>query len=274
MPSTQSIIQIAKVSQYLAIKAIEVNGLYGGSVDRHLPRKLYLIRKNVEWLYDLAPADTSLIATGNYLYSLCAPFSIAAQAILNVSTGGSIAPIVSGTSGIDWIRILSGDFANATDYELASLSGKVFRLQANWLGSRYLEPETEWEYLLGGGFRILLSGFDATVNDYEIYLDIQGQTNALSNTVSWENVTGKPNSLAEYNLTANTQIDYNGDTVSVLTVAIYPNGFNYTWGSMFYFTDNNPEQPLANGVNTVQLYVFQNVSGRYICIGQSLNAAI
>jgi hypothetical protein len=266
MPSVSDIIQIAKVSQYLAIRAIAL----GGHTDKLLPRKLYCVRKNVEWLHTINSGDSSLTKTANYLYALCPEFNLAAQAIINAGNGGSVAPVTGGSAGINWIRILSGDFANATDFILPSLKGKTFRLQANWLGSRYLEPETEWEYLPEGGFRILLDGFDSSLYEYEIYLDIQGQTTALSGTVSWENITGKPDTLVEYNLTETTEINYNGNVTTVLTVAIYPNGNDYTWGSMFVFTDSWPTQPAATGVGTTQLYIFQYVSGRYICIGQSI----
>jgi hypothetical protein len=54
-------INIAKISQYLALNAISKGGLNGGGQDVRLPRKIYLVRKNVEWLYDL---DTPVTAVG------------------------------------------------------------------------------------------------------------------------------------------------------------------------------------------------------------------
>jgi len=85
-------IDIAKVSQFLAANAIETGGLYGGGISANLPRLLYMVRKNVERLYALDPSDTTLTKTANYMYSLCAAFSLKAQSI--IGGGGSIAPII------------------------------------------------------------------------------------------------------------------------------------------------------------------------------------
>lgn len=51
MPNTLDIINIAKISQYLCENSIDKRGLFGGGVDLLLPRKIYNIRKSVEWLY-------------------------------------------------------------------------------------------------------------------------------------------------------------------------------------------------------------------------------
>lgn len=49
MNTVEDIIKIAKVSQYLSQNDIENKGLYGGGTDFLLPRKLYNIRKSIEW---------------------------------------------------------------------------------------------------------------------------------------------------------------------------------------------------------------------------------
>jgi DUF1009 family protein len=51
MYNTLDIINIAKISQYLCENDIDKKGLFGGGVDLLLPRKIYNIRKSVEWLY-------------------------------------------------------------------------------------------------------------------------------------------------------------------------------------------------------------------------------
>lgn len=86
------IIEIAEVSQYLAARDIRKGGLLGDGIDLQLPRKLYCIRKNVEWLYNLSPSNSTLTATSNYLYSLCRNGG-EAQYILNISSGGSVSPV-------------------------------------------------------------------------------------------------------------------------------------------------------------------------------------
>ncbi len=90
MPSISEIISIAKVCQYLSLVDILRSKVYNGTVDLQLPRKLYCVRKSVEWLYDLDPTDDTLIGTANYLYALCAPYSAQAQIIIGGSGGGII----------------------------------------------------------------------------------------------------------------------------------------------------------------------------------------
>lgn len=49
MNTPEDVIKIAKISQYLSQNDIENKGLYGGGTDLLLPRKIYNIRKSVEW---------------------------------------------------------------------------------------------------------------------------------------------------------------------------------------------------------------------------------
>lgn len=86
MLTIPEIIQIAEVSEYLAFLDYKNRGLFGGGNDPKLPRKLYCIRKNVEWLYDLDPTNTTLPGTALYLYALCAPYS--GEALLIIASGG------------------------------------------------------------------------------------------------------------------------------------------------------------------------------------------
>lgn len=64
--------------------------------------------------------------------------------------------------------IQSSDFITATNYVNAAVNGKTYSLYLN--GVKFLNPMTEWAYVLGGGFMILLPNFDSTANSYEIYL--------------------------------------------------------------------------------------------------------
>lgn len=83
MYSPRQVIRIAKVSQYLAENDIDKKGLYGGGMDLLLPKKLYCVRKNVSWMYENNPSDSSLQATTNYLLALCGKYGAAAQSILS-----------------------------------------------------------------------------------------------------------------------------------------------------------------------------------------------
>lgn len=81
------IIEIAEVSQYLALNDIQKSGLYGGGQDLELPSKIYMVRKNVEWEWDsnpVTPISASLYAMGNYLIALCGKYSVSAQNILGI----------------------------------------------------------------------------------------------------------------------------------------------------------------------------------------------
>ena len=82
MFTPRQVILIAKVSQYLAENDIEKKGLYGGGMDLLLPKKIFCVRKNVSWMYEINPNDSSLQATTNYLYALCGRYASVAQAIL------------------------------------------------------------------------------------------------------------------------------------------------------------------------------------------------
>jgi len=64
MYSILDIIKIAKVSQFLAENDIDKRGLFGGGVDLQLPRKLYNIRKSVEWMYGQEPPTAEVRAKG------------------------------------------------------------------------------------------------------------------------------------------------------------------------------------------------------------------
>jgi len=99
MPSIAEIIGISKVSQYLSSMAILKGGLYGKGLDLQLTRKLYSIRKNVEYRYvqeDIAGGETpsaALVSVSNKLYSLCYAVNEATNIFNNGSGGGSVTPV-------------------------------------------------------------------------------------------------------------------------------------------------------------------------------------
>ena len=96
-------IRVAKISQYLSLIDINNSGLYKDGIDENLPRKIYMARKNLEWLYDLDPTDTRLTKVANYTYSLCGKYGLYAQNI--TGSGGTVSPVTPTTtpSRIDFI---------------------------------------------------------------------------------------------------------------------------------------------------------------------------
>jgi hypothetical protein len=85
------IIDIGKISQYLAQNDVLKGNLFSPRVAPLTPQILYLERKAVEWMYNLDPANTSLSQTSKYLYSLCRGYNLQAQQISG--TAGAISPV-------------------------------------------------------------------------------------------------------------------------------------------------------------------------------------
>lgn len=92
MPLTVAqILDIAKISQYLALNDVQKGSLFSPRVAPETPQILYLERKAVEWMYNLDPGNSSLPQTSAYLYSLCRGYNLQAQQISG--TAGSISPV-------------------------------------------------------------------------------------------------------------------------------------------------------------------------------------
>ena len=173
MPTIAETIQIASISQYLATTAILRGGQpYGGGLDLELPRKLYCIRKNVQYRYDqedIAGGETSsaaLVSVSNKLYSLCYNVN-GAIAIMNGGTGGgSVTPVTQ--QGFP-IYITQANFSSATLYPNTNLIGNNIAVFLNEF-QRYLDPATEFE-VLSTGLNITAAGFDATQFTYFLIIE-------------------------------------------------------------------------------------------------------
>ena len=85
------ILDIAKISQYIATLDIARGSFLGKRVVPETPQILYNERKAVEYWYNLDPSDSSLVETSNYLYALCRGYNLQAQQI--AGTGGTISPV-------------------------------------------------------------------------------------------------------------------------------------------------------------------------------------
>lgn len=171
MPTVTDTIEIAKVSQYLATVDAHKRGLlYNGSLNPNLPVILWVERKIIEKINDEDPTYTDLQVCADYLYSLCGAYALKAQDIISGGGGGSITPVTPVGFGEYLIPITSSDFANATDYNNPDIVGKNLVIFWNDI-NRYLIPVTEWNYTVTG-FEILIDGFDATSNDYTLFIYI------------------------------------------------------------------------------------------------------
>lgn len=95
VPDTNTIIQIAIISQYLGNRAIALRNFYNNqAIDKRLPELIYITRKDVEWAYNRNPSDSTLTKAGEYLFALCAPFSQQALTIIGNSTQSP--PVITG----------------------------------------------------------------------------------------------------------------------------------------------------------------------------------
>lgn len=172
MPTIAEIIGISKVSQWLSTTAIIRGGLYGNGLDLQLPRKLYCIRKNVEYRYvqeDIAGGETpsqELVSVSNKLYSLCYAVNEATNIFNNGTGGGSVTPASPQQFPI---YITQDNFTTATLYPNTNLFGNNIAVFLNEF-QRYLDPATEFE-VLTTGLNITASGFDALSFTYTLVIE-------------------------------------------------------------------------------------------------------
>ena len=77
-------------------------------------------------------------------------------------SGGSTAPPAGYFPGV---IVTQANFSNATDCPVTALNGYNLLVFYND-ASRYLIKGTDWQVLVGGGFSILIPGFDATASGF------------------------------------------------------------------------------------------------------------
>jgi hypothetical protein len=123
--TVNDIINIAKISQYLATLDVEKGSLFGKRIVPDTPQILYNERKAVEWMYALDPANTSLTSTSNYLYSLCRGYNLQAQAILGTNTGGSVSPVTPTSIPSAYDFVVSGSSLIPTGASSVTLTAYI-----------------------------------------------------------------------------------------------------------------------------------------------------
>lgn len=119
----------------------------------------------------------------------------------------------AGTQGSIY-PVTSANFTTATDCPLTALSGTTFELY--WVeGGKFLQLDLgEWQTLVGGGFRILVPGFNSTAQVYHFKIFIVSGTIVSSALDTSGNVT--PVTSANFiNATDCPITALNGDTIQV-----------------------------------------------------------
>lgn len=147
MLTVTEIINIARASQYLATVAIGRGGLYGGGIDKLLPRKIYAIRKDVEWLFGIDPTNDTLQGVANFLYALCAPFSALASIVIAAGGGGIIVnPVTGGAATLADISLefelgltASPQIVNGQNVTLPSVGDNTITLPLTYVMSGSLQ---------------------------------------------------------------------------------------------------------------------------------------
>lgn len=89
------IVNIARVSQYLAGDDVAKGCLFGARKIPTSDRLLYMERKAVQWMLNLDPTNETLRLTSNYLYSICRGYNLRARGV--TGSGGSVSPVTPGT---------------------------------------------------------------------------------------------------------------------------------------------------------------------------------
>ena len=105
MPTTETVIEYGKISQYLCANDIAKRSVFSnGSLDTQWPLKLNIVWESLENTMDKDPTNEYIIATKNFLYSLCGKWLLEASTIVGNSGGEVIEPPTGLSSIIVAIR--------------------------------------------------------------------------------------------------------------------------------------------------------------------------
>lgn len=167
MATTTEILGYAPGSGYLALNAKSKSVLFGGfgRLNPILPQQIRALYFILNKIYTLDPAYDGLDTCCQYLWEIMGRYGIQAQGL---NGGGGSVPPPTGVQGFP-IYLTQANFTTATLYPNTKLFGNnisVFLSQIN----RLLLPGTEFT-VTADGLNILLGGFDALNNDYELLIE-------------------------------------------------------------------------------------------------------
>lgn len=72
------------------------------------------------------------------------------------------------------VSVTSVDFINATECPLPNLAFNKFSIFWSDLGNFIYQEIAQWDYLVGGGFEVLIPGFDSTASTVRLELFLKG----------------------------------------------------------------------------------------------------
>jgi hypothetical protein len=122
----ENFIEIARISGFL--QGDDENNFIKNQGGVFLPknsRALYIVRKSVEWLYDVDETDERLTDSGVYMKALCGAYALKAQGIIG-SAGGIFVNPVTGQNAV--IQPLFIQFTIGAIGELMSAGDTVLTL--------------------------------------------------------------------------------------------------------------------------------------------------
>lgn len=170
MPTNAIILATAPAACVLAGNAIsEGSSLFGKRIDPLLDQKIYATYFIIKKIYDNDPNYAGMDVACQYLWELMGQYGVRGRAY--TGGGGMVAP--STTQSSFPIYVTSSDFTDATNYDNPALLGQSIMIFMNEI-NRYLYPPQhstpEFE-MTGTGVNILLDGFDAQTNDYNLVIE-------------------------------------------------------------------------------------------------------
>lgn len=170
--SVSDIITWAKITQPLAaFYESKSSATVGGSVDKDLHIKIYLTRKDVEYEQAKDPTGDKIYSIANYLYALCFPYILQAQAA--TGGGGSIAPITPGSAPdpLDF-EVTASSFivASATSKGISSFVGyNILFVRNNITQSTVNQGGTYYSWDKASGSFVLFNGAAQLGELFQIY---------------------------------------------------------------------------------------------------------
>ena len=167
MPTVSQTISIMKVSQYLASADVANGSLFSPKLDPRLPIMLYVERRFLEAIYNADSSWEDLQQVADYGYALCWPYAPKAESIVNGGGGGSVSPVTP-TQQFP-IYITEADFTSATFYPNTNIIGSNIVIFINEL-NRYFFNGVDFT-ISATGITMLVAGFDATLNTYNIIIE-------------------------------------------------------------------------------------------------------
>jgi hypothetical protein len=276
--TTASIILWAKISQALCSRdehKKQATSIRSVDIEHHI--KLYVERKSLEWYNDQTNDADDLFKIQNWVWALTFPYGLKAQ-FISGGSGGQVVPITPSSDNllIPYDFIVSGVTSTGAPLK----AGDTVVILDGTNGTQNFRG-CNVEFYRGGQPNYTTNPLDGTVyyswnpatGRFAISAEAQlGEQFRIIPTVGITGTASTPDhTTVTYNLTAATAIPNPTASTNYLTVIITPNGNTYTWGNEYIFSDNYPEQPGAIAASTIQIYTFQKVSSRWLCIDQSLN---